>query len=100
MCDRSYLGPLVSTVNFAGGAVGSVFCGWWGDKRGRKRVLIIVLYMQGIVGVCFAIASYFELYMFLRFARGFFIQVIISFNFCNLLLIECFRDCKEFHTLS
>lgn len=75
MCDDAYKSDLATTVYFAGVMMGGIVFGILADKYGRKRVLIVTLFLSGIVGIVTFLLRTFPAYIVLRFFLGFFMQV-------------------------
>ena len=81
MCDDAYKSDLATTVYFAGVMIGGVAFGILADKYGRKRVVIVTLFLSGIVGVVTFLLRTFSAYIVLRFFLGFFMQVSLFIAF-------------------
>ena len=75
VCERRYLRSLIATLYFCGVTIGAVVCGLQADRYGRRPVVLICLYTQGILGVSLYFTQTFEAFMAIRFIQGFFVQV-------------------------
>ena len=81
MCDDAYKSDLATTVYFAGVMIGGIAFGILADEYGRKRVVIVTLFLSGIVGVVTFLLRTFSAYIVLRFFLGFFMQVSLFIDF-------------------
>ncbi|PSN41685.1 hypothetical protein C0J52_07716 [Blattella germanica] len=59
-----------------------------GDRFGRRPLVLITLYAQGILGVCLYFANSLEVFMGIRFVQGFFVQGLQGTSYA--LLVELF----------
>ncbi|XP_076258162.1 organic cation transporter protein-like isoform X1 [Rhynchophorus ferrugineus] len=79
VCDRKKLINLAEMMFLAGVAAGGLASGIISDKYGRKRTLLISVFMQCSLGTAIAFAPCFELYAVLRCCLGFFsVSVVFS----------------------
>ncbi|KAJ9577167.1 hypothetical protein L9F63_006289, partial [Diploptera punctata] len=88
ICEHRALKPLLATLYFCGVTLGAVICGMLADKYGRRPLVLICLYLQGILGASLYFASSLEAFMGIRFAQGFFVQGLQGVTFT--LLVEVF----------
>ncbi|XP_069683757.1 solute carrier family 22 member 3-like [Periplaneta americana] len=95
VCERRFLRPLIATIYFCGVTVGAIVCGLLADKYGRRPVVLICLYVQGLLGISLYFTNSLEVFMVLRFIQGFFLQGLQGTTFA--LLIELFPP--KFRTL-
>ena len=91
MCDDAYKSDLATTVYFAGVMIGGIAFGILADKYGRKRVVIVTLFLSGIVGVVTFLLRTFSAYIVLRFFLGFFMQVSVLIDF----ILAAFSNKKD-----
>lgn len=75
VCERRYLRSLIATLYFCGVTIGAVVCGLQADRYGRRPVMLICLYTQGLLGVSLYFTQAFEIFVAVRFIQGFFVQV-------------------------
>lgn len=94
ICDRRYLSALMNTIYFAGVTVGSFVCGVLADIWGRRRLVYVCLYVQGIFGILNYFSTTLEMFVLLRFIQGFFVQVGTIELLCILQFYNFFRDYK------
>lgn len=60
---------------YCGVTLGALINGILADKYGRKKVMIVCLFSQGLLGVSLRFASAYEAFVIIRTLQGFFIQV-------------------------
>ncbi|XP_076434830.1 uncharacterized protein LOC143274788 [Babylonia areolata] len=65
----TYVGLIASSV-FAGRAVGSFFWGWLSDLKGRRVVLLVTVFFNGLFSFVFGFADSLPFAMALRFLAG------------------------------
>jgi MFS family permease len=75
VCERRFLRPLIATLYFCGVTIGAVICGLLADRYGRRPLILICLYAQGLAGVSLYFIQSLAAFMALRFIQGFFVQV-------------------------
>lgn len=68
--------------------MGAIICGFLADCYGRRPVLLICLYVQGLLGVSLFFTQTLEAFMTIRFIQGFFVQGLQGTTFT--LLVETF----------
>ncbi|XP_021939494.1 solute carrier family 22 member 6-A-like isoform X6 [Zootermopsis nevadensis] len=88
VCERRFLRPLLATIYFCGVTVGAVVFGILADQYGRRPVVLICLYAQGLVGVCLYFVQSLAAFMALRCIQGFFIQGLQGTTYT--LMVELF----------
>ena len=74
VCDREFVGPLITTTYFCGVMVGGIIFGYFSDKFGRKNIMLICLYTQCVIGIALHFVRRLVVFMFLRLVQGIFIQ--------------------------
>ncbi|KAL8594423.1 hypothetical protein ACOMHN_018131 [Nucella lapillus] len=65
----TYVGLVASSV-FAGRAAGSFFWGWLADLKGRRLVLLVTIFFNGLFSFLFGFSHSLPLAMVLRFLAG------------------------------
>ena len=75
VCDREFVGPLITTTYFCGVMLGGIFFGSLSDKFGRKNMMLICLYTQCVIGIGIHFVRRLVVFIGLRFIQGIFIQV-------------------------
>ena len=81
MCTLDYMVDLSSTIYMIGNAFGAIIITPLSDRFGRKWVLLITLWLQGIIGVCVVFSGSIAVFSTLRFFVGFLNMVsFVSFN--------------------
>lgn len=88
ICERRFLRPLLATLYFCGVTLGAVICGLLADRYGRRPVVLICLYAQGLLGASLYFTKTLATFMILRFSQGFFVQGLQGTTFA--LLVELF----------
>uniref|UniRef100_A0A8D8UN70 Organic cation transporter protein n=1 Tax=Cacopsylla melanoneura TaxID=428564 RepID=A0A8D8UN70_9HEMI len=81
VCTREHLKSLAEMMFLSGVAFGGFFSGLVSDRFGRKRALVGSLVCQLVLGVCIAVAPWFEVYLALRAMLGFFCVSIVFSGF-------------------
>ena len=77
VCDREFVGPLITTTYFCGVMLGGIFFGSLSDKFGRKNMMLICLYTQCVIGIGIHFVRRLVVFIGLRFIQGIFIQVSV-----------------------
>ncbi|KAJ8304802.1 hypothetical protein KUTeg_018385 [Tegillarca granosa] len=67
VCDKDYLVDTSTTVYMVGNAVGAVTLTSLSDRFGRKHVMLLMLWIQGVIGFGAAYANSYILFTVLRF---------------------------------
>ncbi|OWF46968.1 organic cation transporter protein-like [Mizuhopecten yessoensis] len=67
VCDDSYLGELSTTIYMVGNTCGAILLTPLSDKFGRKKMILFMLWIQGVFGVATAFANSYILFTVLRF---------------------------------
>jgi hypothetical protein len=75
VCDRAFIGPLMTTVYFCGVMIGGLIFGSLSDRFGRKYMMLVCLYTQCVIGIGIHFVRRLIVFMGLRFIQGIFIQV-------------------------
>ncbi|PNF33929.1 hypothetical protein B7P43_G06010 [Cryptotermes secundus] len=88
VCERRFLRPLLATLYFCGVTIGAITCGLLADHYGRRPVVLVCLYVQGLLGVSLFFMQTLEGFMTIRFIQGFFVQGLQGTTFT--LLVETF----------
>ncbi|XP_071835837.1 organic cation transporter 1-like isoform X2 [Apostichopus japonicus] len=70
VCDQAGFAEISQTVLMVGVMVGSYLAGYLADRFGRKPILFISLFVQGIVGTIQAFSSSFTMFIIVRFFIG------------------------------
>ncbi|XP_040579995.1 solute carrier family 22 member 7 isoform X2 [Lepeophtheirus salmonis] len=96
VCDRKYVGPLVTTIYFTGVMIGGVIFGYLSDRFGRKSVMLLCLYTQCLIGIALHFVRRLVIFMGLRFIQGVFIQGLQSSTYS--MVIELFSP--QYRTLA
>lgn len=78
MCKREYLKSIVNSLYFCGVTMGALICGIWTDKYGRRNVMFLCLFVQGVLGLLLRTTTMLELFIALRVVQGFFVQVCLT----------------------
>lgn len=89
MCDYDYLVETSTTIYMVGNAVGAVTLTSLSDRFGRKYVMLLMLWIQGIIGFGAAFANSYILFTILRF----FIALLNMVSYIQLN----FNDWSHFH---
>ena len=84
VCDREFVGPLITTTYFCGVMLGGIFFGSLSDKFGRKNMMLICLYTQCVIGIGIHFVRRLVVFIGLRFIQGIFIQVSVMINISKL----------------
>lgn len=79
VCDRYHLINLAEMTFLCGVAVGGLVGGIISDKYGRKRTLMMCVFLQALLGTIIAITPWFEMYIVVRTLLGF-ISVSVVFS--------------------
>ena len=74
VCDREFVGPLITTTYFCGVMLGGIIFGNFSDKFGRKNIMLICLYTQCVIGIALHFVRRLVVFMGLRCIQGVFIQ--------------------------
>jgi len=74
VCDREFVGPLITTTYFCGVMLGGIIFGSFSDKFGRKNIMLICLYTQCVIGIALHFVRRLVVFMGLRCIQGVFIQ--------------------------
>ena len=74
VCDREFVGALISSTYFCGVMVGGIIFGYFSDKFGRKNIMLICLYTQCVIGIALHFVRRLVVFMGLRCIQGIFIQ--------------------------
>ncbi|XP_035859494.1 synaptic vesicle glycoprotein 2B [Sander lucioperca] len=69
LLSSSDMGLLTASI-FLGMMVGSYMWGYLADQRGRRRVLVVSLTVNGVFGALASVAPWFWLFLLLRFISG------------------------------
>ncbi|XP_033729869.1 solute carrier family 22 member 4-like [Pecten maximus] len=67
VCDNSYLGDLSTTIYMVGNTCGALLLTPISDKFGRKKLILFLLWIQGVFGVATAFSNSYTLFTVLRF---------------------------------
>ena len=70
VCDKDYMVDLSTTIYMIGNSLGAVLITPFSDRFGRKWVLLISLWIQGVIGVGLAFVNCYALFLCLRFFIG------------------------------
>lgn len=60
---------------YCGVTLGAITNGILADKYGRKKVMLLCLFWQGLFGILLRFAAVYEAFIVMRTLQGFFIQV-------------------------
>ena len=74
VCDREFVGALISSTYFCGVMVGGIIFGYFSDTFGRKNIMLICLYTQCVIGIALHFVRRLVVFMGLRCIQGIFIQ--------------------------
>jgi len=85
VCDKEYLGMLSVSVYFCGVMIGVIICGLLSDRFGRRKVIIMTMFGQIIVGIALSFSPNYTSFAILRFAHGFFMEGLPSTSFVMLM---------------
>ena len=70
-CDKNYQVELSTTIYMIGSALGAALISPLSDRYGRKVVMLICLWIQGVLGVAVAFVNSYVLFVILRFFIAF-----------------------------
>ncbi|KAF5301568.1 hypothetical protein FQR65_LT08873 [Abscondita terminalis] len=79
VCDRHHLINMAEMTFLCGVAIGGLVGGIISDKYGRKRTLILCIFLQALLGTIIAVTPWFEMYVVVRTLLGF-ISVSVVFS--------------------
>lgn len=88
VCDRKLIGPLINTLYFVGVTIGSLICSTLCDLWGRKKLVLVCMYMQAIMSLGLSFSNSLILFMIFRILQGFFIQGLQTCSY-TLMLEYC-----------
>ena len=72
---------LSTTIYMIGNSLGAVLITPFSDRYGRKWVLLISLWIQGLIGIALAFVNSYPLFVCLRFCIGCLNMVSVQFFF-------------------
>ena len=72
---------LSTTIYMIGNSLGAVLITPFSDRYGRKWVLLISLWIQGLIGIALAFVNSYPLFVCLRFCIGCLNMVSVKFIF-------------------
>lgn len=75
ICDKRYISALINTMYFVGFTIGYLVSGVMSDIFGRRKLIFICLYLQGLAGACIYFSNSVVIFMVLRFIQGLFVPV-------------------------
>lgn len=67
VCDDSYLGDLSTTIYMVGNTCGALLLTPLSDRFGRKKLILFMLWIQGVFGVATAFSNSYTVFTVLRF---------------------------------
>jgi len=85
VCDKEYLGLLSVSIYFCGVMIGVIICGLLSDRFGRRKVIIMTMFGQIIVGIALSFSPNYTSFAILRFALGFFMEGLPNTSFVMLM---------------
>jgi len=85
VCDKEYLGMLSVSIYFCGVMIGVIICGLLSDRFGRRKVIIMTMFGQIIVGIVLSFSPNYTSFAILRFIHGFFMEGLPNTSFVMLM---------------
>ncbi|KAA3680552.1 MFS transporter, OCT family, solute carrier family 22 (organic cation transporter), member 4/5 [Paragonimus westermani] len=86
VCERDWLVPTGTTLFLLGFALGMLTSGWFGDRLGRKKTVIVFSALELLSGVCATLSPNFASYILARTFMG--IGNLGKANAANVLILE------------
>ncbi|CAH1775491.1 unnamed protein product [Owenia fusiformis] len=85
VCDRQYLGPLVSTIYIGGMLVGSLLAGLVSDRFGRHKGMILFMFTEFVFALAGAFMPTYALFCVCRFGVGASTLAVYIISFVTLM---------------
>lgn len=70
VCEKDYLVDLSTTIYMVGNTIGATFLTPLADRYGRKKTILVLLWLQSFIGIGTAFANSYILFTVLRFFIG------------------------------